>query len=80
MSKLELILTAITAILTGGNFLQFISIRQIREKMNGENKKQHIENRKESDEVLYKRIHFLEERITRLEKLACFDSDCLIRK
>lgn len=66
MSNIELILTALTAVFGGGNIVQFIQLRH-QQKTNDEN-------------VLLKRIEFLDERITRLEKLACFDEDCPKRK
>ena len=35
-----------------------------------------IKNLGDKDSVLMKRIEFLDERVTKLEKLSCYDLDC----
>lgn len=87
MSILEITLTTLTAILTGSNFLQFFSLRSMRRKMDEEANKvaaeveqMEVATDTQSDAVLYKRIAFLDERVERLEKMACFDRDCKLRK
>lgn len=80
MSTLEIILTAISGILTASNFAQFVGIRSLRRKVSSEADIVKTEADKAQDSVLYKRIEFLDARVTKLEQIACFDKDCKLRK
>ncbi len=70
MTTLELILTATTTLLTGGNVFQLVASRS----------KRRAESSAASDKVLYNRIEFLEKRIEILEKRACFRDNCSDRE
>lgn len=69
MSTFEIILSVLTSTSIAGNVAQFITLRAQR-------KKSMAEANKENDSVLYKRIEFLDERVTRLEQLACYRAKC----
>lgn len=73
MTIAEIILAIATCISSAGNAVQFFSLRALRKKMKAE-------ANGATDDVLYKRIVFLEDRVTKLEALACYDSDCRMRK
>lgn len=69
MTTLETILTAAVSLLTCSNIIQIFYIRATQKKLNAE-------AMGTTDNVLYKRIAYLDERITKLEDLACFDKSC----
>lgn len=69
MTTLEIILSVVTVICSTGNIAQFVSLRAIR-------KESTANASKAADEVLYRRFKFLEDRVTALENLACYRSDC----
>lgn len=73
MTTIEIILSFASTLLASGNVVQFFVIRSVK-------KKADAEAMLLNDSVLLKRIDFLDERVTRLEKVACFDLDCKIRK
>ena len=73
MTISEIILSIATTVSTSGNIAQFLHVRSLQ-------KKAAAEADTAADLVLYKRIEFLDERVSRLEKLACFDHDCKQRK
>ena len=73
MDRLELILSFLASGSLVGNIIQFVTLRAVR-------KQKMAEASKTMDEVLYRRIDFLDERVTNLEKLACFDKECKLRK
>ncbi|NCC99989.1 MAG: hypothetical protein EOL95_09870 [Bacteroidia bacterium] len=73
MSTLELILSAVSTVLTASNVVEIFYIRATRKRMQAEASEK-------SDAVLYKRIAYLDERVSKLEELACFDKDCKYRK
>jgi len=56
-----------------GNVVQLVMLKETK-------KKATAEAMQLTDSVLLKRIDFLDERVTRLEKVACFDLDCKVRK
>ena len=64
MTTFELILSVLTSSSLVGNIVQFVQIRSVK-------KKAQAEATREMDAVLYKRIEFLDERISRMEKLVC---------
>lgn len=76
MGTLEIILTSLVSILTASNLLQFFSIKEIKNKQKAETKDQETSTKSKEDNILYARIDFLDKRITKLEELACFSSDC----
>ena len=69
MTTFEIILTALTSTSLVGNVVQFFTLRSAR-------KKAMAEATQANDAVLLKRIEFLDERVTRLEQLACYRKDC----
>jgi len=73
MTTLELILSTCTTLLVSSNVVQVFYIRATRKKLTAEASAS-------TDAVLYKRIEYLEKRVSNLEKLACYDSDCKYRK
>lgn len=73
MTTLEIILTVITSSSFIANIVQFFTLKSTR-------KKAGADAAKAFDEVLLKRIDFLDARITKLEEVACFDRDCKFRK
>ena len=73
MTTFEIILSSVITLLASGNIIQFFMFRSVK-------KKADAEAMLLNDSVLLKRIDFLDERVTRLEKVACFDLDCKIRK
>lgn len=69
MTTIEYILSAVTSTSLVGNVMQFVTMRAAR-------RKSEAEASTASDSVLYKRIEFLDERVTRLEKMSCYRGDC----
>ena len=69
MTTIEIILTALTGTSLAGNVVQFVTLRASR-------KKAMADATQTNDAVLLKRIEFLDERVTRLEQLACYRKDC----
>lgn len=69
MSKFEIILSILTSTSLVGNAVQFVTLRATK-------KKATAEATQATDAVLLKRIEFLDERVTRLEQLACYRKDC----
>ena len=65
----EILLSILTLILSGANVTQFLYIRSNKQK-------QQAEADSSKDCVLYKRIEFLDQRITKLESMVCFKKDC----
>lgn len=65
----EILLSILTIILSGANVTQFLYIRSNKQK-------QQAEADSSKDCVLYKRIEFLNQRITKLESMVCFKKDC----
>jgi hypothetical protein len=76
MTTLEIILTSAVGILTASNFLQFFSIKELKAKQQAEITDQQTDTEGKKDKILYDRIDFLDKRVTNLEKIACFNSDC----
>lgn len=76
MTTLEIILSVITVICSSGNIIQFASLRAIRREANANASKASAEAQQSYDSVLYQRIDYLDKRIEKLEKLACYQSDC----
>lgn len=62
----------LSAVLGGGvlELLRWFNTRK------SDKKKNTSEATQLSDDVFYKRIEWMEQRITKLETFACFDSDC----
>lgn len=73
MTTFEIILSLISSTSVIGNVVQLVMLKETK-------KKATAEAMQLTDSVLLKRIDFLDERVTRLEKVACFDSDCKVRK
>lgn len=69
MTPLEIILSALTAILSGTSLIEIFTIRALR-------KKAHADAVGAMDQVLINRINFLDNRLTTLEKRACFRENC----
>lgn len=69
MNITEIILSVLTVILSGANVTQFLYIKSNKQK-------QQAEADSTKDCVLYKRIEFLDERITKLESMVCFKREC----
>lgn len=69
MTTIEIILSFVTTLCAGGNVAQFVMLRSAK-------RKAQAEAQAEYDAVLLKRIEFLDERVTRLEALACYRKDC----
>ena len=65
MTSLEIILSALTAILSGTSLIEIFTIRALR-------KKAQADAVGAMDQVLINRINFLDNRLTALEKRACF--------
>ena len=76
MTTLEIILSVITVICSSGNIAQFVSLRAIRKEATANASKATASALGELDNVLYKRIVKLDERVSALEELACYRSDC----
>ena len=76
MTTLEIILSVITVICSSGNIAQFVSLRAIRKESDANASKAAASATAEVDNVLYKRLIHLDERISALERLACYRSDC----
>jgi len=73
MTTIEIILSLISSTSVIGNVVQLVMLKETK-------KKATAEAMQLTDSVLLKRIDFLDERVTRLEKVACFDLDCKVRK
>ena len=73
MTTFEIILSLISSTSVIGNVVQLVLLKETK-------KKATAEAMQLTDSVLLKRIDFLDERVTRLEKVACFDLDCKVRK
>lgn len=69
MTPLEIILSALTAILSGTSLIEIFTIRALR-------KKAQADAVGAMDQVLINRINFLDNRLTALEKRACFRENC----
>ncbi len=69
MTSLEIILSALTAILSGTSLIEIFTIRALR-------KKAQADAVGAMDQVLINRINFLDNRLTALEKRACFRENC----
>jgi hypothetical protein len=69
MTHLEIILSALTAILSGTSLIEIFTIRALR-------KKAQADAVGAMDQVLINRINFLDNRLTTLEKRACFRENC----
>ena len=69
MTSLEIILSALTAILSGTSLIEIFTIRALR-------KKAQADAVSAMDQVLINRINFLDNRLTALEKRACFRENC----
>ena len=69
MTPLEIILSALTAILSGTSLIEIFTIRALR-------KKAQADAVGAMDQVLINRINFLDNRLTVLEKRACFRENC----
>jgi hypothetical protein len=69
MTSLEIILSALTAILSGTSLIEIFTIRALR-------KKAQADAVGAMDQVLINRINFLDKRLTDLEKRACFRENC----
>lgn len=80
MTSLEIILTIITALLSGTNILSIITIKSYKKLKKFESDNKEIDNLKMILELQKQEIDRLSERVQKLEKLACFDSDCKERK
>lgn len=72
MSILEIVLTFLSGVLGSANVVLFVTIRSVK-------KKALADATAEMDKVLINRINFLDQRITELEKKACFRTDCEMR-
>lgn len=68
MTTFEIILTSLIPLLTGGNVVQYFMWRSAKKKADAE--AQEI-----ADTVIIKRVEFLEQRISRMEKLVCFRAE-----
>ena len=66
----------VTVICSSGNIAQFVSLRAIRKEAAANASKATASALGELDNVLYKRIVKLDERVSALEELACYRSDC----
>lgn len=69
MSTLEIILSFVSTLLGSANVFQLVTVRSLK-------KKAQADATAEMDKVLINRINFLDQRITELEKKACFRTDC----
>lgn len=86
MSVLEIILSSALTLLGGTNFVQFLAIKELKNKQKAEVKELEVKNMGSNDRVLFDRIDFLnrniegmELRLEKLEKIACFNTDCKVR-
>ena len=76
MTTLEIILSVVTVICSSGNIVQFIFLRAIRKEAAANVSKATASAMAELDNVLYKRLVHLDERVSALEELACYRGDC----
>ena len=76
MTTLEIILSVVTMICSGGNIVQFVSLRAIRKEATANASKAVASATAEGDNVLYRRLEYLDKRVSALEDLACYRTDC----
>lgn len=76
MTTLEIILSVVTVICSSGNIAQFVSLRAIRKEAVANASKAAASATAEVDNVLYKRLEYLDRRVSALEELACYRTDC----
>lgn len=76
MTVLEIILSVVTVVCSGGNIVQFVSLRAIRKEATANASKATASATAELDNVLYKRLEYLDTRVSALEQLACYRTDC----
>ena len=79
MTSLEIILSVVTVICSSGNIVQFVSLQATRKEMMANASKATASATAELDNVLYKRLEYLDTQVSALEKLACYRSDCYKR-
>lgn len=83
MTIIEIILSSVLTFVGGTSIVQFLTIRELKNKQKAEVKELEVKNMGSNDRVLFDRIDFLtktieglELRLDKVEKIACFNADC----